>query len=116
MSRALLEADFAALNARDGEGFAALFTPDVRYEVPQTGEVVGGPVNVAAFDHKCPGEWSIEVRRALADEVLGLAETQRAVVVHEDRDGLISRITDCWPGPYDPPAFRAGWPETRREE
>ncbi len=100
------------LNARDWKAFGALLHEDVLYEVPQTRERVRGREAYLDFNLTFPGDWSLEAVRVIADAVCGCAEisfrvadqTMPAIAFFEFRDGLIVRITDYWPDPYEPPA------------
>ena len=108
-----------ALDRRDWVGLAALLSEDVEYLVAQTGERVLGRANVVSFNRRFPGNWSLQLvrsvgnagRTALEMDFTDAGETQRAVVWLEHPAGVIAHITDYWPDPYDPPAFRADWPE-----
>lgn len=100
---------------RDWEGFGALLAEDVVYEMPQSRERIRGKSAFLQFNMEYPGDWHLQVRQVVADgrraaALLGArvgAEHQDACVWFEISDqGLISRITDYWPEPYDPPAGR----------
>jgi ketosteroid isomerase-like protein len=102
------------MNARAWPDFGALLTDDVRYELPQTGERITGRDNYLRFNRDYPGDWQLRVTRLLADGSTASAsllftvggQQLVAVVFLELRDGLIARITDFWPEPYDAPAGR----------
>jgi hypothetical protein len=84
--------------------------PDVVYELPQTRERVRGREAYLDFNITFPGDWTIQVSRVTADDVLGAAEIvlrvdaqiMPAVVFFEFTDGLIARVTDYWPESYEP--------------
>jgi SnoaL-like domain len=109
---------WAAVGARDWETLAGLIAGDVFYEVPQTRERVRGR---AAFLRFCaegfPGDWRITVDRAVGQDqhaatwVLWSPSedvTQSGLSFFDvGDDGLITRITDFWPEPYEPPGNRA---------
>ncbi|HUL27818.1 MAG TPA: nuclear transport factor 2 family protein [Streptosporangiaceae bacterium] len=109
---------WAAIEARDWESLAGLVAGDVFYEVPQTRERVRGR---EAFIRFCaegfPGEWHIAVERAAGDGQHAASwvrwspggnGTQSGLSFFDlGGDGLIARITDFWPEPYEPPANRA---------
>jgi ketosteroid isomerase-like protein len=105
-----IETYFQTLNARDWTGFAAILHPDVVYELPQTRERVRGREAYLDFNITFPGDWTIQVSRVTADDVLGAAEIvlrvdaqiMPAVVFFEFTDGLIARVTDYWPESYEP--------------
>lgn len=111
----LLRRHLALLEARDWEGFAATLHPDVVYDVPQTGERVTGAAAYVAFNRGFPGDWHLTVRRVVADETGGAVWTDARVGgdamtgLHffTVTDGLVSRVDDFWPEPYEPPPGRA---------
>jgi len=103
------------LERRDWPGFAALLTDDVVYEMPQTRERIRGREAFVRFNVDYPGDWHLRVRRVVADgrvaalwlDVRVGAEQQDACVWLEvSEHGLISRVVDYWPEPYDPPPGR----------
>ena len=119
LTRTLVERFFAALNARDWDGLAGVLHPEVVYEVPQTRERVCGRLGYVDFNRTFPGNWSLEVTRIVADERGAAAEAGFLVdgeaalnlAFFEFRDGLIARVTDFWPEPYEPPRRESGFVE-----
>jgi len=104
------------LERRDWAGVEALLADDVVYELPQTRERIRGRAAFLRFNIEYPGDWHLRLRRVVADgrfaalwlDVHVGAEQQDACVWLElTGDGLISRVTDYWPEPYDPPPGRA---------
>jgi hypothetical protein len=89
---------------------------DVVYEAPQTRERVRGKAAYVQFNAEYPGDWHLSIERAVGDERYaatwitfdneGCVETGLCFFELDD-DGLISRITDFWPEPYEPPPGRA---------
>ena len=112
---------WAAIEARDWDAYAAVLAEDVLYEVPQTRERVRGRTAFLRFTAEgFPGDWHVEVERITAGErdaasvVRWRAEgtTQPGLSFFDvDSGGAITRITDFWPEPYEPPANRAGLAE-----
>lgn len=113
-TRAVVGRYFEAMAARDWDGFGELLSADVSYELPQTREVISGRAKYLAFNREYPGDWEFTLTRLIVDgdsaagtmnftvgdqELVGL-------VFLEVRDGLITRVTDFWPEPYEPPAGR----------
>jgi ketosteroid isomerase-like protein len=103
------------LENRDWSGLTALLADDVVYETPQTRERIRGRPAFLQFNIEYPGDWHLRVRRVVADGRLAAlwldvrvgAERQDACVwVELDEQGRISRVTDYWPEPYDPPPGR----------
>ena len=112
--KAVVAAFAAALEARDWSALAALVDPEVVYEVPQTRERIRGRDRYVTFNAEYPGDWHIEPRVVLADEHNGSLlfrwtlgdEDSLAVAFFELVDGRITKITDFWPEPYEPPPGR----------
>ncbi|HLN15758.1 MAG TPA: nuclear transport factor 2 family protein [Acidimicrobiales bacterium] len=108
---------WAAAEARSWDEFGALVAADVLYEGPQTGERVRGREAYLRFNVEgFPGDWHLEVRRIVGEgphaaswiDFTEEGKTQTGLCFFDlDADGLISRITDFWPEPYDLPASRA---------
>ena len=107
---------YELMEARDWDGVAALLTEDVVYEMPQTRERISGRDSYRRFNVEYPADWHLTVYRVVAD-----GDRQVAVWVHAledgrpvdnlafltvDEHGLISRVADFWPQPYEPPASR----------
>jgi hypothetical protein len=105
-----------ALEARDWERVAALLAPGVVYELPQSRERINGRERYVQFNKEYPGDWHLRVREAYGDEtggavhlgwtVDGSEESGAVALFRFDADGLIDRVTDYWPEPYDPPPGR----------
>ena len=102
--------------ARDWEGLAEVLAPEMVYEMEQTRERIRGRAAFLRFFGEYPGDWHLTVRRVVADEEAGASVLD--FTVGDERmvdisfftfgdDGLIDRIEDVWPEPYDPPADRA---------
>jgi hypothetical protein len=116
-AREVVAAYWAAAEARDWAAFGDLVADDVLYEAPQTRERVRGRAAYLRFNSEgFPGEWHLTVQRIVGQGRQGASWIQMAE--GDDRypglcffdlgdDGLIARITDFWPEPYQPPANRA---------
>ena len=108
---------WAAAEARDWDRFGGLVAADVLYEMPQSRERVRGRDAYVRFNREgFPGEWHLVVERVVgggreAASLIRFSDakgSQSGLCFFEvDDDGLIARITDFWPEPYDPPAGRA---------
>jgi hypothetical protein len=106
------------LEARDWAAWEVLMTPDVVYEMPQTRERIRGRDAYREFNVTYPGDWHLKPKVVIGDDVravvwfdwqVGDRESGDAQVFLEfDADGLITRVTDFWPEPYDPPARPEG--------
>jgi ketosteroid isomerase-like protein len=112
---------WSTAEARDWEGFAALLHPDVVYEVHQTRERVSGREAYVRFNAEFPGDWHVTLVRVVADDSGGFAWTSFVVDGEEMTglhvltvvDGLVTKVDDFWPEPYEPPPGRAHLVERR---
>lgn len=110
-TRTVIEQHWSASNQRDWPRFAETIHPDLVYEVPQTRERVRGRDNYVEFFRTWPGNWQAHVRRlvvqgdAAVTEIAFVidGESMTGIAFFELADGLIVRITDYWPSPYEPP-------------
>jgi ketosteroid isomerase-like protein len=112
----VVAAYWAAAEARDWPAFGALVAQDVLYEAPQSRERVRGRAAYLRFNEEgFPGDWHLAVRRIVAGdrEAASIIELSSASGIQHglcffdiDEDGHITRITDFWPEPYDPPPDR----------
>jgi hypothetical protein len=120
-AKEVVAAYWAAAEARDWDAFGALVAEEVLYKVPQTRERVRGRPAYLRFNTEgFPGDWHIEVERITGGErdaasmirFSGAEGTQPGLCFFDlGADGLITRITDFWPEPYEPPANRANLTE-----
>jgi ketosteroid isomerase-like protein len=111
----VIQAYWAAANARDWDAFAALLAEDVVYELPQTRERIRGRDRYVQFNAEYPGDWTATVVRAVGTGSNGASWTTFTVDGESvpglcffdlDEDGRIARLADFWPEPYDPPSGR----------
>lgn len=104
-----------SLENRDWQRFAAMLAEDAVYEMPQTRERVHGRDALLRFNIEYPGDWHLRVRRIVADG--SMAALWLDTNVGDDRqdacvwlelspEGLITRVVDFWPEPYEPPPGR----------
>lgn len=113
-TRALVHAFAEALDQRDWDAFAAVLSPDVVYELPQTRERIRGRDRYVQFNAEYPGNWHVEPELVLGEDHNGcllfrwsLDTTSMLGVAFFEIDGdRIVKVTDFWPEPYDPPAGR----------
>jgi hypothetical protein len=113
-TRDLVTAFVDRLERRDWEGFAALLDRDVIYEIPQTRERIRGRDRYVAFNAGYPGDWHLEPQVVIGDDHHGSVlfrwtldgESSLAVAFFEVDHGTITKITDFWPEPYEPPPGR----------
>ena len=109
-----------SLERRDWPRLSGLLAEDVVYEMPQTRERIRGRSTFLRFNVEYPGDWHLRLRRVVADgrtaalwldvqEDAGQPDAERVdacVWLELSAGGLIARITDYWPVPYDPPPGR----------
>jgi ketosteroid isomerase-like protein len=113
----VVAAYWAAAEARDWAAFGALLASDVRYQAPQTRELVRGKEAYLRFNAEgFPGSWHLEVQRITGDDRSAASwiqmsepgESYAGVCFFElDEADLITSITDFWPEPYTAAASRA---------
>jgi predicted ester cyclase len=114
----IVAAYWAAAEARDWDTFTGLVSEQVVYQAPQTRERVTGRAAYRRFNAEgFPGDWHLAVERIVGEgrqaaswiRFTDADGSQSGLCFFElDGDGLIERITDFWPEPYQPPANRAG--------
>ncbi len=115
----LVEQYWRAANDRDWQTFGALLHEDILYEIPQTRERVRGRAAYLNFNETYPGDWTLEIVRLVADEHQAVSQTafrvnsqeQSGISFFEFKDGLIHRIVDFWPAPYEPPVRQSQYVE-----
>jgi predicted ester cyclase len=66
-TRAMVRQYYDSLIERDWDAFVALLTEDVRYEMPQTSELITGKDRYLRFNQEYPGDWQLSVTRLVAD-------------------------------------------------
>jgi SnoaL-like domain len=102
------------LERRDWLALAELMDPNVVYEVPQTRERIRGRDRYVMFNAEYPGDWHIDPEIILGDDKNGSllfrwtldGQSFLAIAFFEVDAGKITKITDFWPEPYDPPPGR----------
>ena len=100
--------------ARDWDAFGTVLSEDLMYEMPQTRERISGRDKYLRFNREYPADWTCTVTRLIADRTTAAGSMNFTVgdqelvglVYFELHDGLINRITDFWPEPYEPPRGR----------
>jgi SnoaL-like domain len=113
-NRELAERFIATLEARDWDAWAGLLHPAVVYEIPQSRERIRGRDRYLRFNQEYPGDWHLRPKVTIADERHGVVwfewlldgRTDDAMAFFEFAGGLITRVTDFWPEPYEPPPGR----------
>jgi hypothetical protein len=113
-TRDLVAAFVERLERRDWEGWAELLHPDVVYEIPQTRERIRGRDRYVTFNAEYPGDWHLEPQVVIGDGPHGSVlfrwtlggESSLAIAFFGVAEGKITKVTDFWPEPYDPPPGR----------
>lgn len=113
-NRELAERFIASLEARDWDVWAGLLHPAVVYEIPQSRERIRGRDRYLQFNQEYPGDWHLRPKVTIADERHGVVwfewlldgHADDAMAFFEFAGGLITRVTDFWPEPYEPPPGR----------
>jgi ketosteroid isomerase-like protein len=116
-AHAVVAAYWAAAQDRDWQAFGDLVAEDMIYEAPQSRERVRGRAAYLRFNAEgFPGDWHLQVQRIVGAgqhaaswiRVTEAGSSQPGLCFFDfDDDGKITRITDFWPDPYEPPAGRA---------
>jgi ketosteroid isomerase-like protein len=102
------------LERRDWASLAELLAEDVVYEIPQTRERIRGRDRYVTFNAEYTVDWHVAPRVILGDDHNGSLlfewalddERSLAIAFFEVNAGRITKITDFWPEPYDPPPGR----------
>ena len=97
-------------NAQDWEAFSRLLHAELVYEAPQSRERIRSPLGYVDFFATWPQPWRVEVLRCVADESSALtqisfissAPPMMGLTIFDVKNGLIARVTDYWPDPYEP--------------
>lgn len=113
----VVEAYWAAAEARDWSTFAELVAEQVVYEAPQTRERVRGRTAYMRFNVEgFPSDWHLKVERIIGEgriaaswiEFSDADDNYPGLCFFDlDENGRIARITDFWPTPTELPAGRA---------
>lgn len=119
--RQAVERFWRTMNDNDWQAVGRLLHDDFTLDWPQSGERIRGREHFVAVNAHFPaaGRWSFAVHRVVADQhgvasevtVTDTARTDRAVTFFELRDGLVWRMVEYWPEPFEAAAWRAQWVE-----
>jgi hypothetical protein len=104
-----------ATEARDWQALGALLAPDFVYACEQTRERVRGRDAFLRFYAEFPGEWHLALRRVVADDETAASVIDASLDGTEMTGlawftvagGLLTRMDEWWPEPYEPPPGRA---------
>jgi ketosteroid isomerase-like protein len=119
--RQIVERYWQLMNTNDWDAVGALLHYDFVLTWPQSGERTRGRANFSAVNTHYPaaGAWRFTVRHLVADDAMAAshvavtdgARNDVVVSFFQSRDGLIWRVTEYWPEPFEPAAWRAQWVE-----
>jgi len=103
--------------SNDFQAVAEVLSPDFVLDWPQSGEIIRGPENFVRMNSEYPahGLWHFTRHRTVATDtevvtdvtVTDGVQTARAISFFTVEGGLITRLREFWPEPYDPPVNRA---------
>ncbi|HEV2238643.1 MAG TPA: nuclear transport factor 2 family protein [Ktedonobacterales bacterium] len=115
--RQIVERYWRLMNTNDWDAVGAVLHDDFLLTWPQSGERIRGRVNFSAVNAQYPATdvWRFAVRHLVADEAMAasrVAVTMAAlnaevISFFEPRDGLIWRVTEYWPEPFEAAVWRA---------
>lgn len=120
-TRAAVQAHWQSANARDWAAFAALIHPELFYDCPQTREYIDAGEGYVEMFRTWPGDWRATIRHLVCepdkavcsfDFTIG-SSTETGISVIEFDAGLVRRITEWWPAPYEPPPRATPWMKRR---
>ena len=110
-TRDLILRHWRLANARQWDAFETLLAPDLGYDVPQTREYIDSGPGYSEMFRTWPGDWTATVQHLVCDgdkavcvidfDVAG--DRMTGISIFERRGGLIVKVTDYWPEPYEPP-------------
>ncbi|MCW5936927.1 MAG: nuclear transport factor 2 family protein [Fimbriimonadaceae bacterium] len=94
-----------------------LLSEDFVLEWPQSGERILGAENLARMNTEYPkhGAWQFSVQRVVGNDVEAVSDVKvtdgsvsgRALTFFTVTDGLVTRIVEFWPEPFEPAPLRS---------
>jgi ketosteroid isomerase-like protein len=118
-SRGVVERYWLEMGRNDWHAAAELLREDFVLEWPQSGECFRGRQSFIAVNANYPasGPWRFTVNRIVAEATTVVSDVSvtdgtiqaRAVTFFTVEDGRICRITEFWPDPFTPAAWRSAW-------
>jgi hypothetical protein len=112
-----------AIGRKDWPTVEALIADDFFYEAVLSDEEIRGKQAYLEFNREFPGDWWMPV-----DEVVHQGTTtvirlrfivgkvvDRAIIFFETDGEVVTRQSDWWPNPYEPPAWRGNRYRRQRE-
>jgi hypothetical protein len=110
-TRSLIVQHWKLANERRWNEFGQLLHPELLYAVPQTREYIESGAGYLDLFSTWPGVWTAAIRHLVCEESKAICiidfavgpETMTGISIFELKGGVISRVTDYWPEPYEPP-------------
>jgi hypothetical protein len=110
----------AAINNKDLEALDKVFSGDVIFEWPQSGERINGNQNRREIYNRFPSLPAIKPNRLDGRDDLWILEAEldygdddkyQCVFIFEIKNGVISKETAYWTKPFPAPEWRKPWVE-----
>ena len=110
-TEAIIKEYWNSVNTRDWSTFMDLIAEDIVYDLPQTREKIQGRLAFKSFNEIYPGNWTLSVTTLVSGENQAASiisfvdndEEQTGISFFELEGGLIQRIKEYWPTPYQAP-------------
>jgi len=111
-TRTAIQRHWDLANARRWDEFGQLLHAELLYELPQTREYIDSSAGYLELFSTWPGDWTATITHLVCEEARAIcvidflvgSEVTTGISIFELTDGRISRVTDYWPEPYEPPA------------
>jgi len=110
-TRQLILQHWSLANQRRWREFELLLAPDLYYEAPQTREYIESGFGYFEMFKTWPGDWKATIKQLICEDDKAISiidfavgdERMTGISIFQIRDGLICKVTDYWPDPYEPP-------------
>jgi hypothetical protein len=121
-TRTLILRHWELANERRWEEFSALLAEDLYYEAPQTREYIESGYGYFEMFRTWPGDWKATIKELVCDSKKAVCvidfdvgeSRMTGISIFELQDGRISKVTDYWPEPYEPPPRVTSYMKRRR--
>ena len=109
-TRALILQHWELANERRWKEFQTLLAPGLYYEAPQTREYIDSGLGYFEMFRTWPGDWKATIKQLICDGDQAISiidfdvgeERMTGISIFEVKDGLIYKVMDYWPAPYEP--------------
>lgn len=110
ITRALILQHWSLANERRWTEFELLLAPDLYYEAPQTREYIESGFGYLEMFRTWPGDWKATIKQLICEGDRAISvidfdvgdEKMTGISIFQIRDGVICKVTDYWPDPYEP--------------